>query len=160
MKRRESSMPVFNNLDNLVVKDKDAFYDAELNLQAYKDMTYLITQSGLGSVPNLRHITVSNSTESYIADIVAMGATTKDAMVKFPKGVIKREDKAYIGVVLYNEGQVADVFLFPVSEIKGKKGLFSIYKDLKNEDAFGIKMSKAKKLAQYRFRAVLHDYVK
>ena len=153
-------MPVVTSLvENLVPTQKGGFFDTEINVKALKDFTYLLSQSQIGYNMNIKHVTLFNSTNSFIADCAVIGATEKDKIVKVPKEILHREDKAYVAIVLYDGEKFEDVFLFPVVDIKSKHGLFSMYKDLKKEDSFGIKINK-KKLTDLKFGIVLQEYIK
>lgn len=153
-------MPLISSFtDNLIVKRNDGILDNPINEKAHVDFCELVKRSGLGYRLNVKHITLYNSKESYIADCFVLGANAKDKGLKVPKDCIVREDKAYVAVVVYADDSVEDVCLFPVHDIKNKKGLFSIYKYLKKEDAYFIKLPNKKKLSNYTFGLVLKDYI-
>jgi len=154
-------MPLVTSLvENLVPTQKGGFFDTEINAKALKDFCFLVSQSQMGYSMNIKHVTLFNSTNSFIADCTVIGATDKDKIAKVPKEVLHREDKAFVAVVLYAGEKLEDVFLFPVTDLKTKHGLLSLYKDLKKEECFGIKIKKKNKLPNFKFGVVLQEYVK
>ncbi len=154
-------MPIVTSLvENLVPTQKTGFFDTEINTRAMKDFCFLVSKSQIGYSMNIKHVRLFNATNSFIADCTVIGATEKDKIVSVPKEVLHRDDNAFVVVVLYDGEKLEDVFLFPVVDLKSKHGLFSLYKDLKKQDCFGIKIKKKKKLADLKFGIVLQEYIK
>ena len=154
-------MPIVTSLvENLVPTQKTGFFDTEINTKALKDFCFLVSQSQIGYSMNIKHVRLFNATNSFIADCTVIGATNKEKIVQVPKEVLHRDDGAFVAVVLYDEDKLEDVFLFPVTDLKHKHGLFSLYKDLKKQDCYGIKIKKKKKLTDFKFGIVLQEYIK
>ena len=155
-------MPVVHELvRDYVPKAPTHFLDEEINQKAKKDFCYLATQSNLAHIDKLKHVVLSNSTNNHVCDVAVIGATEKDSMVKFPKSILITEEDAYVGLVLYDSkgNNVEAVYMFDLATVR-KTGMFSAFKDLKDEDSIGINLKAKGKWGNYKFGYVLREYIK
>lgn len=136
---------------------KEGFLDQEIHKRARKDFEYLLQKNGLGKRYDLNFFLVFGASGD-IANCLVLGLESKSKRLVFPREILNGKTEGYVTVVLYDEGNVEDMLMYPISELLKKKKLFSIYKYDKSKDEYTIKINK--KDNTKRLSIVLKDYIK
>ncbi len=158
-------MSFLNELNKIISENAEiGFLDLPLNQKARLDFKYLCGTTGYTTFNNLNYQTVktADSKEKYIGEFLVIGYNVESEIVKFPQDLLNLEsENHFLAVVCYENNSVADILIFKAEEFKKFRLLPSIFKDLKDEKAFGVKLGGLDntKLKQYSFGYVLKNLV-
>jgi len=138
------------------------FMDSDINRQAKTDFKYLCTQTGYTALNNVNYITVkaaTNTGDKYIGEFLVIGYDVKNKAAEFPQNILDaKKAGTFVGVVMYQGGEVKDVLVFKAAEFL-KPGMFSIFKNLKGKGMYAINIGDGqnKNLKQYSFGYVVKN---
>ena len=132
-----------------------SFYDSEINQQAESDFKFLCGKIGYNALRNVNLLMVKQW-ERHLGDFAVIGhELTEGKTAKFPKEVLDSEaEEIYAAVVVYNNGNVVDIYCFKAVNFK-KPGLFSMFKKTNTE--YGVDVGNPTKLKQYSIGYVLKN---
>ena len=140
--------------------EERGFLDQSIHQNAKKDLKFLAQKTGYTTFNNLNFQTLrtADNFNRYLGEFLPVGVEVSDKKVVFPAALVDlANDKQFIAVVCYNDGDVQDVLVFAVAEFR-KAGMFSMFKNQKKEGALAIVIGDpaSKNLKQYSFGYVLN----